>query len=388
MKSVISQDILSDVSRFMEENVSLRKEIDSLASELSNRYEELNLIYSIGNRLKVSDDLLSTARYVIKEASGILHGHTMVLSVPDKGIFEYVSGNAEYSTDRPLDIINEIRKECNSGKTHIVVNRCDEFRGNGFTRDNWFKFIATPVKLKDECRGVLIALSDPQEKDYTTCDLKLMTVLAGQLSIIITNNELYQNLKDFLLNFVKSMVSVIEAKDTYTRGHSERVNGISVMIARAMGLSQKDIENINWASILHDIGKIGVSESILTKPGRLTEEEYNIIKTHPMKGHEILKHIIQLKDALQGITYHQETYDGSGYPEGLKGKEIPLYARIIAVADTYDSITSSRAYRMRNTHVSALKEIERVSGSQLDPEIVEIFKKVCEDHPDFIRGDL
>ena len=140
--------------------------------------------------------------------------------------------------------------------------------------------------------------------------------------------------------------------------------------------------------MLHDIGKIGVSESILTKPGRLTEEEYNIIKTHPMKGHEILKHIIQLKDALQGITYHQETYDGSGYPEGLKGKEIPLQARIIAVADTYDSITSSRAYRIRNTHVSALKEIERVSGSQLDPEIVEIFKKVCEDHPDFIRGNL
>ena len=126
------------------------------------------------------------------------------------------------------------------------------------------------------------------------------------------------------------MVSAIEAKDSYTRGHSERVNKISMVIAKTMGLSDKDVENTSWAAILHDIGKIGIPENVLTKPDRLTEGEYAIIMTHPRKGYEILEPIVQLKDALQGVLYHQEKYDGRGYPEGLKGEEIPLYARIIA----------------------------------------------------------
>lgn len=387
MSPNISQEPLDKTIKLIEENATLQQEINNLAAELSNRYEELNLIYTVCDNLKISNDLISAIKEIIKEASNILPGHTAVLSLPPIGIFEYVTTDARFSIDELTTFVECVTKRYGSGENYFVVNTLNEFIENGFKYKNWFKLIAARVKIKDDHKGMLTIFNDSGERDYTAGDLKLLSVIAHQLSVIITTDELYRNLKDFLLNFVKSMVAIIEAKDKYTRGHSERVNRISVMIAKAMGLPPKDIENIHWASILHDIGKIGISDNILTKPARLTEEECNLIKTHPMKGHEILKHIIQLKDALQGIMYHQESYDGSGYPEGLKGKEIPLYARIIAVADTYDAITSSRAYRPQNLHINAMKEIERVSGFQLDPDIVEIFKKVCDDHPDFIRRE-
>lgn len=371
----------------MEENITLQLEIESLASELSVRYEELNLLYSIGDKLKVGEDLPETIKHIIKEASNIFLEDAIILSIPDKEIFESALGDVMCLNDNLLNIVNKIREKYNAAKTYIVVNDLDTFDSIDFNNKNRFKFIATSIKIKDEYKGILTVFKDSRKKDYTTSDLKLLTVLAEQLSVIITNNELYQDLKDFLLSLVKSMVSAIEAKDSYTRGHSERVNKISVAIAEAMGLSQKDVENIGWAAILHDIGKIGIPENVLTKPDRLTEGEYAIIMTHPRKGYEILEPIVQLKDALQGVLYHQERYDGRGYPEGLKGEEIPLYARIIALADVYDAITSSRAYRGRNTHTNAMKEIERVSGSQLDPMIVEIFKEACDGHPDFIRGE-
>ena len=365
----------------------LQREINSLAVELSNRYEELNLIYRVGDKLTAAEDLPGTIKDIIQDASNILWGDTIILSVPDKGIFEYVLDDDKYTYHDLFHILEKIDNKYSFGKTHIVVNNLAEFKSYGFRNRDRFKFIATSVRIKDEHKGILTVLNDSQKRDYSTSDLKLLTVLAGQLSIIITNNELYQSLKDFLLNLVKSMVSAIEAKDSYTRGHSERVNKISMVIAKTMGLSDKDVENTSWAAILHDIGKIGIPENVLTKPDRLTEGEYAIIMTHPRKGYEILEPIVQLKDALQGVLYHQEKYDGRGYPEGLKGEAIPLYARIIALADMYDAITSSRAYRERNTHTNAMKEIERVSGSQLDPMIVEIFKKVCDGHPDFMRGE-
>jgi len=316
-----------------------------------------------------------------------LHGNASILYVPDLGIIEILLSGIKYSKDDLVKIVSHVKRKCNTGKEQIVINNLRDFRSIGFKDKNWFKFIANPVQIKGESRGMFLILSNTLRVDYSTSDLKLLQALSGQISIIITNDELYYNLKNFLMNFVKTMVSAIEAKDSYTRGHSERVNKISIMIARAMGLSQKDIENVSWASILHDVGKIGVSDKILTKPGSLNREEYNIVKTHPEKGYEIMRHIEQIQDALPGILYHQERYDGKGYPKGLKGKEIPLYARIIAIADTYDSITSSRAYRACNTHINAIREINRISGTQLDSEIVRVFKEICKTQPDFIRGE-
>jgi HD-GYP domain-containing protein (c-di-GMP phosphodiesterase class II) len=147
-------------------------------------------------------------------------------------------------------------------------------------------------------------------------------------------------------------------------------------MAEKLGLDEERKKILQWSSILHDSGKIGIPESILNKPWRLKDEEYQIIKNHPMKGHTILEPLEQLASSLPGMLHHHERYDGKGYPHGLKGKKIPLEARIIAVADTFDAITSSRAYRPAKTPEEALKEIEKVAGTQLDPDLVEVFKEV------------
>jgi HD-GYP domain-containing protein (c-di-GMP phosphodiesterase class II) len=196
--------------------------------------------------------------------------------------------------------------------------------------------------------------------------------------VLLDNVDLYHGLEEFVINMVKSLVFAIEAKDIYTKGHSERVNRFAMLIGERLQLNQNEQDILNWASILHDVGKIGVPESILNKPGRLNEEEFEVIKRHPKKGSDILRPLEQLKSCLPGILHHHERYDGKGYPQGLKGEEIPLCARIIAVADTFDAITSNRAYRPAKAAEKALAIIEDGVGTQLDPACVEAFKQVYE----------
>ncbi len=204
--------------------------------------------------------------------------------------------------------------------------------------------------------------------------------MAKQIAMIIANTDLYRDMERFVINIVKSLVHAIEVKDFYTRGHSERVNRYCMMMADRLDLDKEDKENLHWASILHDVGKIGTPETILNKPAKLDDEEYDLVKNHPLKGFEILKPIEQLAGCLPGILYHHERYDGKGYPEGLKGEAIPLCARIIAIADTFDAITSDRAYRSCRSPEDALSIMKNAAGSQLDAELFEIFQKMYRDH--------
>ncbi len=176
--------------------------------------------------------------------------------------------------------------------------------------------------------------------------------------------------KELTNSIIKSLVRGIEIRDSYTRGHSERVAFFAKRIAEEMGLSEEETMSIYMAGLLHDVGKIGIPDSILLKPGRLSDKEYEIIKIHPILSYELLKHIEPLKNSLDGIKYHHERWDGSGYPEGLKGENIPLQARIIAVADSFDAMTSDRIYRKSRDKKDAAKELHKLSGKSYDPEIV------------------
>ncbi len=188
--------------------------------------------------------------------------------------------------------------------------------------------------------------------------------------------EQAERIRSMYMNYVKGLAKALEAKDPYTRGHSERVAKYSLIIADRLGLSSDLKEKLEFASLLHDIGKIGVKDSILNKPGKLTREEYEYVKKHPVTGVEIVSQVTDDRDILDAIKHHHERWDGKGYPDGLKGVDIPLLARIISVSDTFDAMTSKRAYREPYSVSQTIDEMEKVSWSQLDGDIVDVFKEV------------
>ncbi len=170
---------------------------------------------------------------------------------------------------------------------------------------------------------------------------------------------------------VRALASAIDQKDFYTRGHSERVTRFSVEIARIMELPEEEVKKITIGALIHDIGKLAIDDSILKKPAILTEEEYEIMKTHTTRGYEMLKHIPQLKDIMPGLQSHHEQLDGKGYPEGLRGDEIPLIARIIMVADCFDAMTTARPYQKPAPIDYVLKVISSSAGTKYDQRVVE-----------------
>lgn len=192
---------------------------------------------------------------------------------------------------------------------------------------------------------------------------------------IITNVKMYKYNKrrnkdiQIITQTFKTFANLIDAKDTYTQGHSNRVADYTVAIAKRMRLPDRQIEELGYVALMHDCGKIGVPDNILNKPGALTEEERKCINEHTVKGGQILENFTAIKGIRQGALYHHERFDGKGYPEGLKGKEIPLYARIIGVADAFDAMNSDRCYRKRLPQNVIIEELKRCSGSQFDPDI-------------------
>ncbi|HEX3014896.1 MAG TPA: HD-GYP domain-containing protein [Desulfobacteria bacterium] len=186
----------------------------------------------------------------------------------------------------------------------------------------------------------------------------------------------YIDMRDNYFKTIQALVRAIEAKDTYTEGHSTRVAEYSVAIAEELGLKDDLVEGIRYTAILHDVGKIGISEAILNKREKLADSEWEAIRNHPVIGEKIVKDIDFLYDIHLGVRHHHERYDGKGYPDGLKGEEIPLVARVIAVADSFDAMTSDRTYRRGKNVSEALAELRRVAGTQLDQTAVEAFIKV------------
>jgi len=188
--------------------------------------------------------------------------------------------------------------------------------------------------------------------------------------------EQAQKIRASFFNAITALAYALEAKDVYTSGHSQRVTEISEAIAEHLGLPRETIEKIRLAGLVHDIGKIGVRESVLNKPGSLSDEEFKHVRLHSQTGERILKPIVDDEEILKAVRHHHERYDGWGYPDGLQGEQIPRLARIIAVADTFDAMTSERSYRKALTEEEACAEVERCRGTQFDPEAADAFLEV------------
>jgi putative nucleotidyltransferase with HDIG domain len=248
-------------------------------------------------------------------------------------------------------------------------------------------FISVPLIYKGRAIGVLNANNKTSHEKFNEEDFKLIKSLAEQSSIAIESARLYSVMKDMCFQVTSSLTSIIDAKDHYTKNHSTRVAKYAEAIAQALQLPQLDINNIVLACQLHDLGKIGVNEELLTKSGKLTQEEYEQIKRHPQKGGEMLRPLSFLKSLIDLVEQHHERYDGKGYPNGLKGDEIVLGARIISVADSFDAILTERPYSEKHSTEEAINEMIRCKGTQFDPVIVDTFVKILQDPSEHEKWD-
>jgi len=239
-------------------------------------------------------------------------------------------------------------------------------------RERLAGLLAVPILQRNVPIGVITVYTS-KPRDFSQNEIDLLSTFASQASVAIENARLYAKMKDQYLSMVAALAAAIETKDAYTHGHSKNVMEYAVKIAREFDLSDEEIETIRYAGLLHDIGKIGIKDVILTKQEALTPEERQELRNHPKYGAFIMEQVDFLKDIAPLTLYHHERYDGTGYPLGLRADAIPLGARILAVADTYDSMIADRPYRKAFPYDHVMREMKKVSGSQLDPEIVDIF---------------
>lgn len=377
---------LNHTVELMGETWVSEKETDEMAEDLSMYFEDLSLYSRAAAQfrtLNFSDVML---RKIATELLETMRTDLVFVKFPERQEYNMLLGDEKIEAilSNPAEftetLINLIPPAASSlADNYFVINNSRENPSFGDLHADPFRFLAVAVQDKEKFYGWVGLFSFKLDEIFRRSELSLISSIAQQLATTISNTDLYKDLEDFVVNVVKSLVYTIEAKDVYTRGHSERVNYYCMQMAGEMGMDEKAKDMLNWASILHDIGKIGIPEDILNKPGKLTDAEYDIIKSHPEKGRNILEPLTQLADSVPGIFHHHERNDGKGYPLGLKGDEIPLEARIISVADTFDAVNSSRAYRPAKTPKDALDVLEAVAGEQLDAELVEVFKKVYYD---------
>ncbi|MBI5180742.1 MAG: HD domain-containing protein [Nitrospirae bacterium] len=238
--------------------------------------------------------------------------------------------------------------------------------------------MCVPVKSEGRVIGVLQSINKLKNGKFTKDDLEGFISLADQVAIAIEKSRLYQELRDTFFCAAEALADAIEKRDPYTGGHTKRVLQYSVAIGKYLDLEESELDRLRLAAVLHDIGKIGIEDSILRKRDKLNPDEYEMVKKHPVWGAEIMGHIKQLKDVIPGMRYHHERIDGNGYPDHLRDNEIPIIAKIISVADTFDAITTERPYQESLSIDVAFKELRGSAGTQFDSRVVEAFLKAYE----------
>jgi len=380
------EKFLGSLAKLLQDSWEAREEVNDLAEELDQSFEDLFLYGKIASQIKTLKFSSSMLEGLINSLLINLRADAAFAIFPDKPQYNTLVAqqhlNTRYRNHMEFyqKLIDSIPAEVLTAEDkYYIVNRSSSNPTYGPLSPTEYRFLTVRIEHEEGFYGWLGLVSFNMNEIFRQGELQLLVSLAEQLSVVIANTNLYHDLELFIINMVKSLVFAIEAKDVYTRGHSERVSRFSMQMGKKLGLTGKELDALRWASILHDIGKIGIPESILNKPGSLTDEEYEVIKDHPAKGFEILKPVEQLGYSLPGILHHHERFDGKGYPSRLAGEQIPLAARIIAVADTFDAISSTRSYRSAKSYYKALAIVKEVAGSQLDPEIVTVFTQIIDE---------
>ncbi len=366
-------------------------EVIKLNIELREKVERLKAINE-ASRLLVSmvdtDEILKTTMNIIVDVLKFDRALLMLIDKDNKYL-EYVhsTGAALEEVDQKLKpyriplsrTSNILIKTTLSGTPWLVkdAEKAGLNPNNLIIKDFKPNSIAfCPLITSKGSIGILAADRTESARMITAKELEHLSIFVNNMAATLYKAQQDEELENSYFNTVKALVKAIEEKDLYTRGHSERVSKLAVRMAEVMGLPNTEIEIIGICSLLHDVGKIGIPESIVRSPKQLTAAEYKIIRTHPEKGCEIVSPIRRLNEHSSLIRHHHERYDGKGYPDGLKRDQIPVSSMIISVADTFDAITSSRAYRKGLPKEEAARRIQESRGTQFSPEVIDIFMKV------------
>ena len=364
----------------------LESELQKLSTELEQTYEEISLLHSLTGNLQISRSPVDLAELCLDRMSGLIpaDGNIIWLEERKRGTQFLLDGEVPFDEAGMLDLVG--RFESHDWTRPLVKNHM-EGTPLGADFPGIRNFVIVPIAEGMFRSGWIVNYNIEEGREFGTVEASLLNSIATILGTHIRNIDLYRQHEELLVSFVRSMVSSLDAKDPYTRGHSERVALIGRRLAKQLNLSTQQQQDIHLSGLLHDVGKIGVNDAILQKPGRLTEDEFDQIKKHPTIGYEILKGLENLQHVLPGVRSHHEQVNGRGYPDGLVGDEIPLMARILAVADSYDAMTSDRPYR-KGMPLEKVESIFReMSGSQWDPQVIDAYfaarndvARICSDY--------
>jgi len=392
--------IFSEMLELLAENFQAafkaEQQIEKLSTELAQTYEELVLLHKLSTNMKVTEQDANFLQMACDSLTEIVsvEGIAILLEKTIEGEKKLVvtAGSGLIDIDEQMAGILHCRltDEINEGREALLDSEVD----SPFKYDwpeNIKNIIAVPLcgkekpdassshRIKDGSYvvGLMVAINRIDKPDFDSTDVKLFNSVANGCAVFVENGRLFSDLKELFIGSLKALTSSIDAKDKYTRGHSERVAFISRWIANRLAqkqpMEQERINKIYLAGLLHDIGKIGIEEAVLRKDGKLTEHELNRIRAHPSIGANILGAIKQMRDITPGVLSHHERIDGKGYPQGLIGEQIPLIGKIVGLADSFDAMTSKRAYRDARTIEEALEEIAKGLGTQFDQTIGKVF---------------
>lgn len=362
--------------------IELRKE---LLRKVRQKTKAVSFLYKIerdfSNRWKTEDVL----KLIVERVSSIMNvkicSILLVNSETNKLTIECAKGlEQEIVRDTEVEVGDKISGwVVKHNKPVLVRNIEGDPRFAKRSQEKYYNksLMSVPLTIRGKVIGVLNVNNKKTRRIFNGEDFRLLKQIAAQVAIVIENARLYKRLSDLYMRTITSLAAAIDARDHYTRSHSEMVAKYAVAIAEAMKLPPERIELIRQASHLHDIGKIGVHDFILLKPGKLTNEEWEEVKLHSVKGAEILEPLVVFLDgAIDMVRQHHERYDGRGYPGNYRNGEIDIGARIMAVADAFDAMLSGRPYKKAYSEERAIEELRGNSGTQFDPEIVETFLEV------------
>jgi HD-GYP domain-containing protein (c-di-GMP phosphodiesterase class II) len=366
----------------------LAAELEQKNSNLEHAFDRLSTIYKIGLAINSTMDIDRLFNLIVRSTTATLEAQIGYIILYDKAqrelqVTNLIASGKLIAPQKPL------KMKDTSVSSWVINNRqplliadinqaqqFDRFSELGYERKT---LICAPLMVMDEIIGTISVVNKIDNSQFYSYELEMLTTIAAQAAIAIKNATLYDEQQQTYLNTIQALVTAIEASDSYTKGHSERVTRYSVEIGRRFDLSSDRLQILERAAILHDIGKIGIDLSLLHKEGKLSAHDVNELQLHPVIGMKILEPIEFLKDVRTCIGQHHERYDGMGYPNRIKHGDQLLESRIIGVADAFDAMTSDRPYRKALTLDVAITELSENSGTQFDPAVVEIFTSILEE---------